>query len=454
MISSLSSISRLSIIGLGAVLAPHGAMAFDSGSTGADGAFSPTANTQVQLPPNGIFNFTTVNIPSGVTVTFKKNATNTPVVILASSNVTIAGTIDVSGSRSADAGTWGNGNIADDGLPGVGGPGGYDGGRGGSIGANYPAGGNGLGPGGGGGGNKLNGGGAYGGGGGFRTAGGMYGTGHGAGGGTGGTNFRGVGGGGGGGALLIASSGTVYLSGAIVADGGASGNASGDGAGMAAGGGSGGAIRVVATTINGNGNFYARGGSGVGSGGSGGIRLEAENFIRSGGTSLPNYSFGAPGTVFVPGLPALSITSVAGAPAPAAPTGNADITLPADTTNPVTVTLTTTSVPLDSVIKLTVTPAAGANITATSGPLTGTQESATASVSVSLPAGASTLTATTSYSVTTAMGDALSMYAQGERVERIELSASMQDGPAITLITISGKRHSIAHADFTAYSPG
>ena len=58
-----------------------GVYAFDSGSTEADGAFNPVVNTQVQLPPDGIFNFTTVNIPSGVTVTFAKNDTNTPVTI-------------------------------------------------------------------------------------------------------------------------------------------------------------------------------------------------------------------------------------------------------------------------------------------------------------------------------------------------------------------------------------
>ena len=75
------------------VLMPGLALGFDSGSTGADGALNPTVNTQLQLPPSGIFNFTSVNIPSGVTVTFQKNTTNTPVTILASSNVTIVGAL-------------------------------------------------------------------------------------------------------------------------------------------------------------------------------------------------------------------------------------------------------------------------------------------------------------------------------------------------------------------------
>lgn len=71
---------------------------FVSGSTGADGAFNPTANAVLQLPPDGVFNYTTVNIPSGVTVTFQKNANNTPVYILATGAVTISGTIKVDGS--------------------------------------------------------------------------------------------------------------------------------------------------------------------------------------------------------------------------------------------------------------------------------------------------------------------------------------------------------------------
>ena len=82
---------------LGACCAPFAAFAFNSGSTGADGPFAPTVNTTVPLPPSGIFNFTSVTIPVGVTVKFQRNVTNTPVVILASGDVTIAGTLDISG---------------------------------------------------------------------------------------------------------------------------------------------------------------------------------------------------------------------------------------------------------------------------------------------------------------------------------------------------------------------
>ncbi len=127
--------------------------AFDSGSTGADGALNPTVNTEIVLPASGVLNYTSINIPAGVTVTFKKNTTNTPVYLLASGNVTIAGAIDVRGADAKSTGTYGDGALGDDGIPGVGGPGGFDGGRGGredvAQRADIVRGGGGLGPGGG-----------------------------------------------------------------------------------------------------------------------------------------------------------------------------------------------------------------------------------------------------------------------------------------------------------------
>ena len=242
---------------LATLLAASNAHAFDSGSTGADGALAPAANSgvvEIQLPESGILNYTTVNIPVGVTLKFKRNTLNTPVVMLASGNVTIAGTVDVSGGHGAYVGTAGDGSTGDDGVPGRGGPGGFDGGRGGSTDPANRLGGAGLGPGGGKGGilgadgcgsgryYKYIGGGAghssygveitasnpyY-----ISTCGwprsdavGVpYGNallqpligGSGGGGGLGGINFSGSGGGGGGGAALIASSGTLSLTGGCV----------------------------------------------------------------------------------------------------------------------------------------------------------------------------------------------------------------------------------------------
>ena len=73
---------------------------FISGSTGADGAFNPSADTELQTPPDGVLNFTTVNIPAGVTVKFKKNSANTPVYLLATGDVIISGRISIDGGRA------------------------------------------------------------------------------------------------------------------------------------------------------------------------------------------------------------------------------------------------------------------------------------------------------------------------------------------------------------------
>ncbi len=65
-------------------------------SDGSDGAFSPTGSVTLDLPEDGIFNFTTIDIPSNVTVKFNKNSLDTPVYLLATGTVTISGVIDIS----------------------------------------------------------------------------------------------------------------------------------------------------------------------------------------------------------------------------------------------------------------------------------------------------------------------------------------------------------------------
>jgi hypothetical protein len=120
---------------------------FVSGSTGADGAFSPTAGapgttTTVTLPAR-TYHFTTITIPSNVTVQFTRSPGNPPVVLLATGDVRIEGRITV-------AGTNGNSN----GVGGTGGPGGFNGGNG-AFGTQTTRGSSGEGPGGGGGGFSL-----------------------------------------------------------------------------------------------------------------------------------------------------------------------------------------------------------------------------------------------------------------------------------------------------------
>ena len=470
------AMKRLALLPL-ALLFATPASAFDSGSTGVDGTFAPQVDTTLALPADGIFNFAHIDIPSGVTVRFTRNAANTPVTLLVSGNAIIAGTIDLDGEWGAPVGTSGDGALGDDGTPGKGAPGGYDGGSGGAVNPLQLApGGTGLGPGGGGGGVVYLENGVY-----KPTgaAGASYGTdgeaywyavgkglvasqgygspellpligGSGGGGGGGGNLLAGAGGGGGGGAILIAVSGTTNLSGAIYARGGKGGDSAGVDVGAAGGGGSGGAIRIATTRLEGNGILNASGGNAgttpdwlhtAGRGGDGRIRLEAEEFTRT-AVSTPSFSFSsAPDPAFLADLPALRFTSVAGVAAPAQPTGSADITLPADTVNPVTVELAATGIPLGNTIEVTVVPATGAPNSAISSPLAGTIDNATASVNVELSPGPSTLMAETTYTIVAALGDTLAPLAGGERVERVRLAAALNGPGSVTLITVSGKEY-------------
>ena len=472
------------------------AHAFDSGSTGADGVLNPAVSTEIELPPSGILNYTSVNIPTGVTVKFKKNALNTPVQVLASGDITIAGTIDIRGGSAVPTGTAGDGNQGDDGLPGLGGPGGFDGGRGGKDDLQNSAvriGGSGLGPGGGPGGNTR-GNGCFNGGyyhyignsAGYATKGSSdgyscaavaddssergqpYGTpellpligGSGGGGGLGGTNYPGAGGGGGGGAILLASGGILKVTGTIDTTGGDSGDIAGTGAGNIGGGGSGGAIKLMATRVEGNGRLYANGGCRVvnGSarqycgngttytqGSSGRIRIEGESITFS-GTSQPAYTTSTPKPIATTNLPSIRIASVAGANVPENPTGNADVSLPATTTDPVIVTFATANVPTGNTVKLRIVPAYGAPIEVLSPAISGTVASGSASVSVTLPQGSNVLQAITSYTVTVAQAESLLQYANNERVERVELVGSMGKESVVELTTASGKRYTVTPA--------
>jgi hypothetical protein len=435
------------------------ANAFESGSTGADGAFNPTADTQLTLPPSGIFNFTDVNIPAGVTLTFTKNANNTPVYILATGDVTIDGTINVNGGKGGNPGN---------GTPGVGGPGGFDGGQGGlrqSAGAPAYYGGNGAGPGAGQGGatgssvhsigyvNTGSGGGfgstgssGYGG-----VPGGVaYGTGNlrvliggSGGGGAAGYNNIAPGGGGGGGALLIASSGTVSHNGTITARGGTGGDYNNN-SGSQPGAGSGGAIRIVATTIQGEGSITAaaNGSNNSIAGGNGRIRLEAEEFLRSSGTS-PAYKFAAPYPVFFADFPTLRISNIGGESVATNPSGYRDVVLPGVTTNPVTVSFETTNIPLGTTINLIANPERGSESTAISSAVSGSEALGTASAEISLPNGNATLFAHTTFTVQLALNDQANyiQYAQGEKVEKLRFDIDTDGQSETTFITLSGNEY-------------
>jgi hypothetical protein len=109
-----------------------------SGSTGSDGpltfpnahpgdviVFNPATYGQKPLDPSndGIFNFTNITIPTGVTVKLTSTYINHPVYWLATGNVDIEGTLDLSGGDGAPPTSLPSIRVSS-----VPGPGGYPGG--------------------------------------------------------------------------------------------------------------------------------------------------------------------------------------------------------------------------------------------------------------------------------------------------------------------------------------
>src|SRR4051812_39868169 len=78
---------------------------FSSGSTGVDGAYNPAVSGDfdpaalgINAAGDNVFNFTTINIPAGVTIRLRgSKVRNLPVIWLATGNVTIAGTLNLDG---------------------------------------------------------------------------------------------------------------------------------------------------------------------------------------------------------------------------------------------------------------------------------------------------------------------------------------------------------------------
>lgn len=429
------------------ISSPAFAATFNSGSTGALGNVTVATNTTIPLPANGMLNYSSLTVNSGATLTFSKNANNTPVYILATGNVTINGSINV----SASSGSGTNG--------GAGGPGGYSGGNGGLP---YKAGEPGRGPGGGGAGNPNYGGGS----GGFGTAGGnntaiggsTYGSanllpliGGSGGGGAGGAGAltQGGAGGGGGGAILIAASGTLTVNGSIFANGG-------DGScyvwlsadGNAGAGGSGGAIRLLATTISGNGSINAVGGGTPWgpSGGNGRIDIEAL-YINRTSNSSPGANFSnTPYWVFpannINTVPTLKIVSVGGLTPASHPYGDPDILLSAGASPTVDIVVQAANIPVGTNITVTATPNAGGSpyISATAS-LTGTDASlTTATVQLTLNTGSKSTIGVYTDAYTIVASKDSPLYVNGEKVEKMIVSANADGSSTVTYITESGKK--------------
>ena len=267
---TLSSVLLASLLVGASQFTTCGQFAFDSGSTGTNGALNITTDTTLELPPHGQIHCTTVTVALNATLKFTPNALNTPVHLLARGDVVINGTIDVSGLAGSAV------------LGGASGPGGFAGGNPASGG--LPPG-DGKGPGAGRGGADSvpgSGGAGY----------ASYGsTGDGwsvttnngstygsplliplTGGSGGGGNSAGVAGAGGGGALLIASTTGITVNGTVLA-----GSYNPFGYSGFFGFGSGGAIRLVAPVVSGAGLVDVRGGYDIFTykgGGAGRIRID------------------------------------------------------------------------------------------------------------------------------------------------------------------------------------
>lgn len=399
---------------------------FTSGSTGADGAldFSGLPSGSVVLfdpkkfnPPldpagDNIFNFTTINIPAGVTVGLSGRILKGPVYWLASGDVAINGVISLNGESGALPTP-----VLDGRTRAMPGPGGFAGGVGGkqdpsspSTLAASPVAQPGDGPGGGlaaavtaidcgssphSGGNATFTGnqflvplvGGSGGGGGNVVSSPLS------------EMPYGAGGGAGGGAILIASSTSISVNGTISADGGSGGviHCNGGGSG---GQGSGGGIRLVAPSLSlGNNNaLHALGAfsGNLGSGNNGAIRLEAFTF-NTPGFSLNSNSFlgtpftlGNPFSTFVPatGPPSIAIASINGVNVSQSPTGvlaTPDVSI--DSASPVQVTLQAQFIPPGTVITLHVFSDNNTDQTVQTTPLQGTLQSSTATATVTFPSG-------------------------------------------------------------------
>ena len=302
-----------------------------------------------------VFKYTTIDIPAGVTVTFKNHPSHAPVFWLATGDVTIAGMVSVAGEDGSGIGEPMSFAKA--------GPGGFAGGVRGNS-SQIPLGSAGFGPGGG---PFSDPDGCWGpdySQAGYGTPGAgqsdaqTYGTNSilpliGGSGGSGGTCSPAYGGGAGGGAIAIASSESIMLA------AGSEINADGGG-GSLAGGGSGGAIRLISNTVSGDGALRARGGPT--GGGDGRIRVDALSIELDPDASDPLWTTDfACWPVFPPSYaPTLRATFVAGQNIPEDPQAGIQTTeVQIENLEPVELLIEATNIPPGTEVDVRVVPARG-----------------------------------------------------------------------------------------------
>jgi len=340
--SALKCTLLTALLGALGVVSGSAQYTFTSGSDGSYGPLNILTNTTLVMPSDGIFRCTSIYVATNATLKFTPNALNTPVYLLATNDVLINGTIDVSGSM----GTVYQG--------GAGGPGGFAGGTATILGK--PPG-DGQGPGAGRAGTSTShfavdgpGAGCY-----SPYAWSAYqpstnnGTPYGSqlliplvgGSGGGGSPYTGASGAGGGGALLIAANTRIQLNGTLISTGGQQNGAGGNNDPGNAG--SGGAVRLVAPVVAGGGTINVSGGNtGFYSGGSGRIRIDCMDSRMLAFVFNPNYpaaTLGGNMVVIPANSPRLDIIQVAGTNIPVGAGAAVSLMLPQGSSTNQTVTV-------------------------------------------------------------------------------------------------------------------
>lgn len=361
---------------------------FSSGSTGADGplSFTTASSTPIYFDPttipnhhagDTIFNFTTITIAQGVTVRLDSQNLPGPVYWLATGDVNIAGTLDLTGGAGYSAPL----NRVDR-LFSIPGAGGFAGGPGGGSAVVAEPG---SGPGGGAAGTSS-------------SVNGFAGTFSGSqyliplvGGSGGGGLFNAAepfcgGGGAGGGAVLIASSTSITITGVLNARGGIGGgcvNANG-----IAGGGSSGAIRLMANAISVPFGAEILVDAYVVNGSAGFARLESFQLTLAGTIAGP-HTTSTPNAVALPATgPSLAnVVSVGGIAVSGNPFVFPSVTI--NTSSAVPVVIQAQNVPVGSIPKLTILSETGPDQIITAPALQGTFQSSTSTVNITYPPGGS-----------------------------------------------------------------
>jgi len=355
---------------------------FNAGSTGALGDVVITNDTTIVLPADGILHYKSFTVTNDAVIHFIKNANNTPVYLLSQGDVTLHGRLNLAGGGGGSSG------------PGLGGPGGSDGGR---RGAGGMAPGDGQGPGGGRAGTAVldhlpdsagsgvflqpwhNG---------STNSGAVYGN---AAlipliGGSGGGGTPASGGGGSGGAILIASNTRIAMGGGgnhvVDATGGEWGTSG------AWNGGSGGGIKMVAPQITGLLRLYVQNRHGTGSPGR--VRLDAVSYAGANFSSVSPQQSLSYGNMLATGLdgaqPRLELVSVAGKQLPSGNVATGFILLPNGSAGEQPVVIRAHNFGTQVPVSVVIAPDNGPTVTVPAVINNTTQNPATTTVNVLIPA--------------------------------------------------------------------